>query len=228
MEQAAVTDMSGRIRHLLAQGAWQVAEAELSDALAQHPTDPELWPLQADLDLKLGRPDHAILALQQALNLTPQSAVLHSRIGRLLLEQAQPQQALHHFEAARAFAPADPGPTLALIELSLLLGERGQAMLYLREALNLSPDSALAYALLGRALELYGRWPEARDAMRQSLELDPHDESVRSHLIARALMHQDDALALHLSLTEPQQADAPGLYWRGCCHYWQGDLPEAR
>lgn len=226
--QDAFAALPERLRQWIDQGALTEAGAELEQLLRQGEDGPR-WFARGELALRQGEPSVALLAYERALLMNPASALTHARLGRLLLGEKAFDAALRHFEAARAFAPEVPAHTLALIELYLLLGDRTQAMTYSKEALSLDSGSAEAFALLGRTLWLYGRWPEAQAALLQSRELEPGGELAAVALLQLALRRQDHAQALALLLDWPAGADsAEALYLQACCQYWQGDHPAAR
>lgn len=214
-----------RVEQLIAQGALADARETLDALLAREPDDWRLWRLSAGLAERQHLDEQALLDYERALSLDPREAGLHAALAQVLLRLGAYEAGLEHLDAARAFAPDDPAHTLVLIEYYLLRGERAQAMSYLKEALGQDPSAPRVFALLGQALWYFGRWPEARAALLQSIELDP-GEVARTALLRMALARGEHALALPL-LLEPAH-EAEGLYWQGWGHYWQGDLAQAR
>lgn len=219
------------IRQMLAQGALDAAEK----ALAEAPEHSVVFQLRGDLALRQQRRDEARLAYEQALSLNPSAADIHSQLGRLFLEDSLLESALIHFEAARAYAPEAIHPSLDLIELSLLMGERQQALIYLQDLMpriQAEPEfTARTFALLGQTLWLFGRWPEARAALLQALEVDLRCEDAALALLRLTLRRDDQAeLQRTLSLFErlPLSDQATQLYSEGCSAWAQGDLPQAR
>ncbi len=219
------------IRQMLSQGAFEAAEK----ALALAPEHPVVFQLRGELALRQQRRDEARLAYEQALSLNPRAADIHSQLGRLFLEDSLLEQALVHFEAARAYAPEATYTSLDLIELSLLMGERQQALIYLQDLMpriQAEPEfAARTFALLGQTLWLFGRWPEARAALLQALEIDLRCEDAGLALLRLTLRRDDQAeLQRTLSLFErfPLGDQATQFYSEGCSAWAQGDLPQAR
>lgn len=86
--------------------------------------------------------------------------------------------AIEAWESARAFAPENPLYTRTLASAYLMLGQREELMISVRELLQQAPESADTFYLLGAALQLYGSLTDAEAALRQALYLTPN------HLLA--------------------------------------------
>jgi arylsulfatase A-like enzyme/cytochrome c-type biogenesis protein CcmH/NrfG len=105
-----------------------------------------------------------------------------------------------------------PTALLQLGQLELEAGNGNKAADYLRRATEVRPDDAIAAFDYGRALELSGDLPHARDALNASLKLNPSQFPARLLMGQICLRLQDpktaeDQLEAAL-LLQPQNADA--------------------
>jgi tetratricopeptide (TPR) repeat protein len=106
-----------------------------------------------------GRLEAAAAWYREAASLASDRAVPRTALGSVELRLGQPVQALDSFDAALAVAPADD---------AALMG-RAQALVVLQR-----PDEASAtFDLLADAREAAAKHPEACDALRRALEIEP-------------------------------------------------------
>jgi adenylate cyclase len=86
----------------------------------------------------------------------------------------------------------DPYAHYALSWLSILKRQHQQALADAQRAIDLNPNLALGFWLLGVIRTYIGHFPEAIDAMLRSIRLNPHDAQAGSILgdLARAQYHQ--------------------------------------
>jgi tetratricopeptide (TPR) repeat protein len=106
-----------------------------------------------------GRLEAAAAWYREAASLASDRAVPRTALGSVELRLGQPVQALDSFDAALAVAPADD---------AALVG-RAQALVVLER-----PDEASAtFDVLADAREAAGKHPEACDALRRALEIEP-------------------------------------------------------
>lgn len=119
----------------------------------------------------------AVAACQAALRSAPSP----SRASRLRLALARAFVAAARYpEAVEAYAgcvraePADPEAHLRFAVAQLRLGGDAEAAAdAAREAVQLAPEDAHAYGVLGEALHAQGEHPEAAAAFAEARRLDP-------------------------------------------------------
>jgi tetratricopeptide (TPR) repeat protein len=136
-------------RALLMTGDRDLAEKVLEDAVTHHPVDPQAFLYLADAAEGLG---HLVAA------------------RRALLKY----QALEG-DASPASAQAQRATRLA--DLSLKVGDPAAAVVWLKQAVELSPPSASLLGRLGEAQLAAGDTDAARDSVRRALELEPDNRT---------------------------------------------------
>ena len=160
--------------------------------------DPKMSEAYLNLGLLLTEKDPAAAAqaFRKAVDLLP----AQSR-PRLLLGVAQERSgdfpgAANSFEGAVHLDPRDTDATLHLARLYLQLKRPADAESKFRAVLDAKPDSLEAAGGLAECLDAEQK-PEAADAYRKYLALQPADASIRARLVHLLVEQQkyDDALA---------------------------------
>jgi Flp pilus assembly protein TadD len=160
--------------------------------------DPKMSEAYLNLGLLLTEKDPAAAAqaFRKAVDLLP----AQSR-PRLLLGVAQERSgdfpgAANSFEGAVHLDPRDTDATLHLARLYLQLKRPADAESKFRTVLDAKPDSLEAAGGLAECLDAEQK-PEAADAYRKYLALQPADASIRARLVHLLVEQQkyDDALA---------------------------------
>lgn len=150
-----------------------LAEAALTQCLAQAPMHPGALFQRAAFALSDGRREDARQGFDAAVRVAPGWAEAHYNLALVLAD-------LGDFAAAelsyRAALRAQPKLVQAANNLANLLCERGvqdEAIALMRSALQAAPEFAIGWCTLGHSL-LRGRQPgPAADALQRSLALDP-------------------------------------------------------
>ena len=114
-----------------------------------------------------GRLEDAAVAYREAISITADRAVPRTALGRVQLRLGDPQDALDAFEGALALEPDDDAS---------LLG-RAQALIVLRR----TAEAALAYDRLAGVRAAHARTPDAAEAARRALAIEPTDERRERH-----------------------------------------------
>ena len=151
----------------------------LTGVAAQEDRDPKppgyLDPLVAKYKRALethrgGYPRHALVQYYKLLRnpddvarLSPQAlAALHSNVGSIHYDAGAPQAAVVHFREA---LKSDPEHPEAMVNLALILSEdfeeHDEALTHGRKAIELRPEHAKSYHLLGNILQKLGQDAEA-------------------------------------------------------------------
>ena len=158
------------------------ALAIVRDGRTHNPNSAKLAVLEADLCLRLRRPDEAVAAFEAAVPLLPKDAVIRQRLGEL-------QRDLGHLDAAvaslRDAIAVDPGYAPAWNALGMTLGGNGhlhEAEEAFRAAIARDGNDHRYYFNLGLALLRQGRSGEAREYFERTLQIAPDFAPAREEL----------------------------------------------
>jgi len=103
-----------------------------------------------------------------------------------------------HIRATKAALAACPDDVDILLHRAFAR-RRDEGLACCRRAIEIDPENALAYRILGQVLRGQDRTDEAIDAFRRAAELDPDSAAIRC-MLGQALAHAeryDEALAAH-------------------------------
>ena len=171
------------------------ARAEYEKAISLDPKMTEAY-LNLGILLTDPAPADAVAPLRKAVELLP----AQSR-PRILLGVAQERagdfaSAANSFEGAVNLDPRDTEATLHLARLYLKLKRPADAESKFRALVNADPNSTVAALGLAQTLDAEGK-PEAADAYRKYLALQPGDQAARARVIHFLVEQQnyDEALA---------------------------------
>jgi Tfp pilus assembly protein PilF len=114
-----------------------------------------------------GRLEDAAAAYRDAISITADRAVPRTALGGVQLRLGDPAGALEAFDGALALEPDDDAS----------LGGRAQALVVLRR----TADAAVAYDHLAAIRATQGRLPDAAEAARRALAIEPTDERRQRH-----------------------------------------------
>ena len=149
------------------------AETLLQQACRQAPRHPEPLRYLAILQLHTRRATQAMDALQRALALVPDDALLHSDLGTAAAACGQADAALASWRRACELDPAQPTPWFNLGRNLQQRGDTDAAIAALERATALAPDMLPVQVLLGDALAHAGRFDESAARYREALRLQP-------------------------------------------------------
>jgi predicted Zn-dependent protease len=159
-------------RHIEAQETAK-AQAEIDEAQALAPRDPEVAFMSAELAYRTLQMEKAERQFRRVVELDPGSAAAFASLALVLLEEGQAQAAADAVGQAIALDPHDPGFTALLGKSLLRLGRPKEAADLLEQALAAGARGADRYANLGRARDLLGQTDAALRAFDEALRLDP-------------------------------------------------------
>jgi tetratricopeptide (TPR) repeat protein len=114
-----------------------------------------------------GRLEEGAVAYRDAISIAPDRAVPRTALGSVHLRLGDPQAALEAYDAALEIAPDDDPATLG----------RAQALVVLRR----TAEAAVAYDHLADLRSTGGRIPQAAEAARRALAIEPTDERRARH-----------------------------------------------
>lgn len=130
----------------------------------------------------------------------------------LAAQEADDPQAVAHWRALIALAPASAAPHINLGALHRRAGRVDEAIAEYETAIRLDPKAADAYHNLGLAHRLRGAWTDAERAYRRALDLRP--DQAKTHynlgvLYDLYLNRADAALPHYRRVVELGGPDAP-------------------
>jgi tetratricopeptide (TPR) repeat protein len=159
-----------------------------SDAVVDFAAASALTPERSDLlyDLALanfraGRIDDALTSAERAKRLAD-SGSIESLIGDIQEKRGDPLAAVHSYQAAVTLEPSEERHHLAL-GLELLRHQTfDAALLVLKQASTLFPQSQRVKILLGLAYYFVDRSADASQALLEAARMDPQDETAARYL----------------------------------------------
>jgi len=172
------------------------------DALPEYQKCITLDPKMAEAQLNLGillldrDPKAAVAPLQKAVELLPSQSRPRVLLGLALERSGDMKSAAESFEGAVHLNPKDADALVELGRVYLKLSRPADAENKFRAALEMEPKSP--EALQGLALSLDAqKKPEAIDAYRAYLAVQPQDSAAHSRMVHLLIEHgqNDDALA---------------------------------
>lgn len=183
-ESAAAWGGFGKVAH--AHELWDEARIAYRRARELDPSD-ERWPyFLGDVLSVVGTDlEAATEAFERTLELRPDYAPAHMRLGRVLVDRGESERAAAEFERALELAPDLRPARLGLAQIRLAEGDLAGAERLLDEILAAEPRHGQALSALGQVYMRQGRREEARevaqrarDAALYNLYSDPLMEQV--------------------------------------------------
>ncbi len=117
------------------------ADARFSDALALNPDNENALYNRATIALSAERFTEAAAFLTRLIELSPDHAGAHYRLGLCRSMQSNPDAALPHFEKAASLDPNQPAPQYWAAECLLHRNDYARALPYFERAAELLPDN---------------------------------------------------------------------------------------
>jgi protein O-GlcNAc transferase len=203
-------------KHLQA-GRWQHAEQIYQQILQVDASHVDALQLLGTIAAQTGRDELAMVYLNRALRLKPDSAAAHNNLGNVFSRQRRFAEAVACFRQAVRLKPDHAEPHNNLGNALRDQGHVDEAVASLEQAVRLRPDSADARYNLGHALKDQGRLDDAIAAYRTALELKPDGARIHTSLIGLLHYHyESDARAIHEECRQWDQRHAQPLkkLWR--------------
>src|SRR5262249_28915432 len=169
-------------------GELQAAIEELRAAVAASPDDAEARHNLGTALLKLNDPEGAIVELGQAARLDPRLSEARINLAQALRKAGRVEEARREMEASERIMTqkANAGRALILTETAaqrVKAGDLKTAIVELREAVSLNPESLEACFLLASTLRKSSADPmEITKSLRRVLELNPKHVPARYQL----------------------------------------------
>lgn len=186
----------GRIQNLRQE--WAEAKATWLRVTKLDENDPVGWTGLADAETALGEFEEAIKHLKTAIDLAPQKAEPHLKLGELYEAQGRSADAM---ESYLNCLNVDVDQNKALLNVARLQRERGQpmqAMVRLNRVLDLAPDQPDALLQRGLAHRDLGQAKLALTDLKRAIELQPGRSDIKLELALMLESTQNRAEALKL------------------------------
>ncbi|HEX4716502.1 MAG TPA: tetratricopeptide repeat protein, partial [Ktedonobacteraceae bacterium] len=154
-----------------------------SELMRQAPEDVPVNVLHGRLLLAQGKNQDAIIALQNAVKNTPDSAVAHYQLALAYWQNENLGQAnteLH--EALKASPPGMPVVLQSLVQLNLLQNHPSEAQVYAQELVQKNPADVSARLLLGSIYLREGMLPQAEEQFQVANRLAPNQASIHVNI----------------------------------------------
>lgn len=176
-----------------------------------------------------GNSEAALAEIDLALALSPYNVEALVAQGQTLLAAGQPERAAAVGNLAVYVDPLAEPATVLLAEARIALGQYGQAAVLLENYLaEINPDSAEAWAMLGRANLGEGNRPAAMDAFSRAMTLDPESTSALTALGELSLDNGDYASAYdYFDGALDIREDPAARYGRAASAFALGDYRQA-
>lgn len=146
------------------------------------------------------RPEEALTAYREAMQLDPGLAAAHSDLALLYSKNfSQHLKAIELLDKALELEPQNKLYWYNLAHVYLTLGQYDKAVERFERVLDFDPHSALTLYSLGLALSKHGSHKAALDRLQQALEINPEYEDAYYQLgaVYRALGRLDEAAAAY-------------------------------
>lgn len=203
----------GKVQNLRQE--WPAAKTTWQKVTSLDDDDPLGWTGLAEAETALGEFDQAVKHLKMAIDLAPQRAEPHLKLGELYEAQGQPNEAL---EAYLNCLNVELDNTKALMNAARLQRERGQAMqamVRLNRVLDLAPDQPDALLQRGLAHRDLGQIKPALADLKRAVELQPDRPEIKLELalLMETSQNREEALKLvrEVMLKSPELVGAREL-----------------
>ena len=162
-------------------GRTDLAFETLREGYRENPDHFRFHNVSASLYQELGDTANAIRHLEQSIERQPRQTWPYERLGLLLMEEENYDEALAAFDQAIENGIDEPEQMLYTTALLEGIGERWDAAIdRLQRAVALNAAFTKAYISLGRCLAEAGRFDEARTALAWAERLATHPEELAS------------------------------------------------
>jgi Flp pilus assembly protein TadD len=168
---------------------WHDGRALWTRAVAVNPQNDTAHISLCDLDLREDRLNDAIFHARKALEIRPDSADAHSRLGVALSAYGENEEASIHFQKVLQTRPDRPRVHYNIATLFLNSGHLDEAIAEFEKELRIQPEFVEAHNNLGIALTSKGELDAALAHFQKAMELDPRLPKVH-HNIAMILLRQ--------------------------------------
>jgi tetratricopeptide (TPR) repeat protein len=205
--QKALRDMQ-RADNAGFESGLQMADSAFRQANQLEPKLVQAWAGLAEVALANGQTKEAAQWVKKAKQIAPSDLSTQLAEANLLLTQNKPDDALQILYGIKKTTTRDPDVFLLLARGSLATGKVDDAIINLKQLLELVPDHTEALKLLSQSYELKMKPLDAEETLEKAIALNPMDEkSVASLLNIYDQRHEQERGTL---LLKTLLRDQPG------------------
>jgi tetratricopeptide (TPR) repeat protein len=201
-----------KIQFLIQRGKYKEAQALIRTRLAEHPSDPDLHLLLAQVLFHLGRPKEAEASARSAIGLDPESGFPYELLAQILVGSSDWKGAEEAVRQANALDGDCASRRAILARIALDQGKFERCLEHAQSGLEMDADDDVCRFYRSIALSRLGQHEAAEQASIGLLRDDPEDScnhSARGWILLEqnatslAKMHFQEALRL-----DPENEDA--------------------
>ena len=154
----------------------------------------------------------AIVTLEKILQMKPDHAKVHGKLGTVYASVGQLKLAVEHLEAVKRLDPDDAYGEGMLGWMAYLDGRFEAAVEHYRSADDIEPHKAKIQFHWGLALAKLEKWDEAANHFRLALSIDPNHAETCEHLsqLLRSQGRLEEAIELALRAVTITRRQQPG------------------
>jgi tetratricopeptide (TPR) repeat protein len=168
------------------------------------------WPYLLGVHRSVSDPAAAAEHFQRAAELRPDEAIVHARMGELLMHLNQVDKAGIHLRRAAELDSANPRPPIALARMALAAGDAESALPWAEFAARIAPQERASYEALALVYERLGRRQEALRALAHAEEFPARPLGWSDPFAAQVLrLRKDPAESLDVAQTLLSQQRIP-------------------
>jgi tetratricopeptide (TPR) repeat protein len=161
--------------HILkAQGRTTEASWAYEKLVSENPKDFNAWNNLGNARHEAGDLEGALQAFQHARQIDPQSSLLHTNMGRVLISMDRYEEACLILEKAALLAPDDPAPLLELGRTLTSINHIEGGLRALGAAARLAPADPKIFLAIATAFMDLENNAQAEKALRFAIKTDPH------------------------------------------------------
>ena len=188
-------------------GRFEEARESFERAIELMPTADRHYAAMAELLLEEGKMEEALSYAREAIRLRPKDSRLYLLAADISSRQQKLDETLEFMRQAAAVAPKDGDVWRQYAQLLVRRKQYDEAIRASKWWIEIEPDSALAYNLLGTSYYDTKKFAGARKAFLKALQIDPtHGEARLNLAYTYAQLRNPDAMFRELSYlaeTEP-------------------------